>query len=102
MYDDAKNGLSDNSTIYWQETNLGESWRCEVTPNDGFGDGPTLSSESMIILSSENTPPVAENLTLTPDVPFTTDDLVASYDYFDADGDLEWGSEIFWFNGVPQ
>jgi hypothetical protein len=36
-YNETKNGLSDNSTIYWQETNVGETWRCEVTPNDGFG-----------------------------------------------------------------
>jgi len=44
-----------------------------------------------------NTPPEASNLAITPSYPQTTDDLVGSYDYYDADGDSESGSEIRWY-----
>ncbi|MEM3731650.1 MAG: dockerin type I domain-containing protein [Candidatus Bathyarchaeia archaeon] len=54
-------------------------------------------------LAAPNTPPEASNLKITPAFPRTTDDLVASYTYFDADGDPESGSEIRWYkNGVLQ
>ena len=44
-----------------------------------------------------NTPPEASNLAITPGSPLTTDDLVGSYDYYDADGNPESGSEIRWY-----
>ena len=44
-----------------------------------------------------NTPPEASNLAITPSYPQTTDDLVGTYDYYDADGDGESGSEIRWY-----
>jgi len=50
-----------------------------------------------------NTPPEVSNLKITPAFPETTDNLVGSYDYFDAEGDPESGSEIRWYkNGVLQ
>jgi len=48
-------------------------------------------------IAAPNTPPVASNLSITPSSPETTDDLVGSYDYYDADGDDESGSEIKWY-----
>jgi hypothetical protein len=44
-----------------------------------------------------NTPPEASNLAIIPSSPQTTDDLVGSYDYYDADGDTESGSETRWY-----
>jgi hypothetical protein len=50
-----------------------------------------------------NTPPEASNLKISPAFPKTTDDLVASYDYYDAEGDAQSGSEIRWYkNGTLQ
>jgi len=50
-----------------------------------------------------NTPPEASNLAITPSYPQTTDNLVGSYDYYDADGDSESGSETRWYkNGLLQ
>ncbi|MFC1713662.1 C10 family peptidase [Candidatus Poribacteria bacterium] len=44
-----------------------------------------------------NTPPVASNLDINPSSPRTADNLVASYDYSDADSDPQSGSEIRWY-----
>jgi len=56
--------------------------------------------DGIYLFSSEvtpNTPPEASNLVITPSSPRTTDDLVGTYDYYDADGDTESGSEIRWY-----
>ena len=50
----------------------------------------------------ENTPPVASNLNIDPSSPGPGDDLVASYDYYDADGDLQSGSEIRWYRNSAE
>lgn len=50
-----------------------------------------------------NNPPDASNLQLTPSLPTTIQDLAASYNYFDSDGDAESGTEIRWYkNAVLQ
>jgi hypothetical protein len=48
-YNDTKDGLSNSSTTVAAETKTGESWRCEVTPNDSYLDGQTKSSDPVII-----------------------------------------------------
>ena len=45
-----------------------------------------------------NTPPTANTLAITPAVPKTTDDLVGSYIYYDAEEDPEDSTEIRWYN----
>lgn len=51
----------------------------------------------------ENTPPIASSLQISPSSPSTSDNLVGSYSYYDADGDPESGSQIRWYkNGVQQ
>jgi hypothetical protein len=53
--------------------------------------------------TSANAPPEANNLTITPVNPRTSDDLTANYDYHDVDGDNETGSTICWYkNGELQ
>ena len=50
-----------------------------------------------------NSLPVVTNVDISPDLPSPTDNLVLSYDYYDADGDIESGTTIRWFkNGVHQ
>lgn len=43
-----------------------------------------------------NIAPVAENLAISPASPTSSDDLVGSYDYSDADGHPESGTQIRW------
>jgi hypothetical protein len=56
--------------------------------------GGTYQYSSVV---APNTPPEASNLVITPSHPQATADLVGSYDYNDADGDSESGSEIRWY-----
>ncbi|MEM1590047.1 MAG: DUF2341 domain-containing protein, partial [Candidatus Bathyarchaeia archaeon] len=46
------NGSGNSSTIVSEETAYGESWKCKVTPNDGFGDGEPKFSNTITIGSS--------------------------------------------------
>jgi parallel beta-helix repeat protein len=77
-----------NSTVS-QETSPGEVWQACVTPNDGTEDGNTSCSNTLTVLSSEppNTPPVAENVTLssTFGTNLTDENLTVSWDSYDAD-----------------
>ena len=97
-YMDTKDGLSNKSTLSKYETSPGEQWRCYVTPNDGKIDGSTLPTSIVTITDVVNDAPVASNLEITPASPVTGDDLVANYDYFDANGHPELGSVISWYN----
>jgi hypothetical protein len=86
-------------------------WNWETDPNAG---GPTdnwyplQNKPAQDILNQYysvglNTPPVVENLQISPSNPLTTDSLVGSYEYSDADGDPENGTEIRWYkNAVLQ
>ncbi len=96
-YLDTRNGLSSNSTISKYDTEVGEQWRCQVTPNDGSIDGAAVYTATRTILDAANTPPVASNLFITPASPVTGDDLVANYTYYDAEGNPEAGSIVSWY-----
>ncbi len=50
-----------------------------------------------------NTPPIATNLTITPQMPKTADELRGEYTFYDADGDPEDLTQIRWYkNNVQQ
>jgi hypothetical protein len=49
LYADSKNGYSSSSTIVSEQTTEGETWRCNVTPNDALQDGDTNSSNDLLI-----------------------------------------------------
>jgi predicted glutamine amidotransferase len=50
-----------------------------------------------------NTPPVALDLSISPVLPTTSDDLIGDYTYFDSNGDPEDGTEIRWYkNSILQ
>jgi len=98
---DSKDGLSSSSANAAQETKTGETWRCEVTPNDSHQDGATKTSNTITI--GINNPPTAKNLAITPTSPKTNDNLTAGYTYFDPEGNAESGTEIRWYkNGILQ
>jgi hypothetical protein len=46
-YIDTKDGLSDSETIVPQETTAGESWICQIIPNDSWEDGIAVNSQSL-------------------------------------------------------
>jgi len=91
---------NDTLTVPSSATSNGQAWYFTVRPSDGKGFGEVQTSDSVTI---NNTVPVARDLSITPVSPKPGDDLVGSYDYSDADGDPESGSEVRWYkDGVLQ
>jgi hypothetical protein len=83
-------------------TTKGSQWYFTVRPFDGADYGSLQTSATVTI---QNNPPAASNLSLTPALPVTADNLVAAYVFLDADNDVESGSEVHWYkNGslVPE
>ncbi len=72
IYQNYKAGLNNKTAniITLESTALGEQWKCSVTPNDGYSDGQTKNSTSVII-SATNTAPTRVNLS-TPTAGNTT------------------------------
>ncbi len=69
-------------TVPASETAKGQVWAVSVTPNDGKVDGPAGRASTTIV----NSLPVVD-VTLSPEVPTTLDDLVVIPEATDADGD---------------
>ena len=46
-----KDGESDKSVIVSEETNLWETWKCIVIPNNGIQDGIEIESNILTIIS---------------------------------------------------
>ena len=46
-----KNGFSDKRVIVSEETNVGESWKCIVTPNDGIQDDESVESNVLDVIN---------------------------------------------------
>ncbi|MBD3182406.1 hypothetical protein GF312_08945 [Candidatus Poribacteria bacterium] len=76
-------------------TQRGEEWYFTVMPKDGKEFGQQLQSPVVTIV---NAVPVAKDVTLSPADPTSEDDLVASYVYEDADGDIQQGFKIRWYS----
>jgi hypothetical protein len=91
--------LNGSLSVQTGNTSKGEKWIFEVRPRDGFDFGSWFSC--LINTTIGNSVPIVNNLAVTPVYAKTSDDLTASYDYFDIDSDLENGSYIRWFrNGI--
>ncbi len=116
IYIDPENDPEEGSRITWYKNSISQTkyndmlripsdatarkqiWYFTVMPKDGKQFGAIKQSGFVVI---GNTPPKASNLSISPPYPLKTDDLVANYDYFDVDGDLEGRTEIKWYkNGV--
>jgi len=80
--------------IPFGSTEKGQGWYFTVTPGDGTDFGELRTSPTVTI---GNTRPVAINPYISPASPLTGDDLVANYEYSDADGDPESGTIIRWY-----
>ncbi|UCG03735.1 MAG: hypothetical protein JSW11_07065, partial [Candidatus Heimdallarchaeota archaeon] len=113
-FTDADDDSESNSIIYWYrngihnetfdnqtnvpstETKRGESWYFIVQPSDGISYGNIKTSPSVLI---QNSAPISGNLTITPSIPYTSDNLTLNYDYFDLDGDEQDNSsrQICWY-----
>ena len=99
QYNDAKTGDSSSSTFQpFGIAGSNDMLACDVIPTDSYVEGTTSSTTSFEII---NTPPVAS----APNIyPISTrsqvlqgQNLVANYTYYDADVDLESGSQIQWY-----
>ena len=85
------------------ETEIGQEWCAQLTPNDGKTDGVLAASNCVTIQSaSKNTPPIVEYAYIEPIPKASNDDnLLLQYHFVDVDGDKEGGTHIFWYqNGV--
>ena len=73
-----------------------QSWRVEVTPNDGNEFGDTVSLDPVSI---GNTAPIARDLSIGPESPMDDDDLILNWEYYDLDGDPQDDQQttIYWF-----
>jgi hypothetical protein len=93
--------LNDSNTVQAGNTSKNEEWHFKVRPNDGTEFGIWVSCPTNATIG--NTIPTASNLQLNPSDPKTGENLIASYDYYDADFDSQSGTQIRWFrNGVLQ
>ncbi|MEC8378725.1 MAG: Ig-like domain-containing protein [Myxococcota bacterium] len=81
-----------SQTVPSSATNKGDVWTVRVTPNDGYGDGPSGAASITI----QNSPPVISSVTITPSSGVTTSTaLTCSETSSDADNDsltivFEW------------
>lgn len=112
VYIDSENDPEKESRITWYKNNVVQTqfndmlvipssatvrkqvWYFSVQPKDGKQYGSLKQSNYVII---GNTPPSATNVYVSPAYPIKKDDLVANYEYYDVDGDLEGRTEIKWY-----
>ena len=88
--------LSD-PTVPPMETANGETWRVQVTPRDSLSAGPFAQSTITI----RNTPPVIEDVSLTPEGARTADDITCNVGALtDPDGDVATYTYLWTVNGV--
>ncbi|UCE73574.1 MAG: right-handed parallel beta-helix repeat-containing protein [Methanomassiliicoccales archaeon] len=92
--------LNNQLTVSRNHTEKGQVWNFTVRLRDGFDFGEVMVSSDITI---QNSPPMASDLIITPRFPLGDENLVASYTYFDDDGDTEASFEIRWYkNGLLQ
>lgn len=97
---------ADGRTLTWQSEEdepggKSNDYRIGIIPNDGMENGIGAFTERFLL--DNNEAPVATEVSISPSPPFSRDNLVASYTFFDEDGDMEIGSVIKWYkNGDEQ
>ena len=78
--------------INFSNTKRGEVWSMKITPNDGTNLGDVITKEVVIL----NSKPVLSNLTISPSGPSQNNDLTASWNEYDEDGD-DLTNSIKWY-----
>ena len=111
-YNETKDGLTRSSTLAHTETKTGETWTCQVIPNDSHQDGNASTSNPLLILPGPQVPPVVNNVRVLGQTSMSTsrvwsnETIVAIYSYSDANDDPEvfggsYGTQIRWYrNGT--
>jgi len=86
--------LDDATSVSSSFLSKGQMWTVTVTPSDGTDMGSSVTSSSVTI---QNTPPVANGLSISPTDPTEQDDITMSYSFSDVDLDTESGTVIQWY-----
>ncbi|MHA2402244.1 MAG: hypothetical protein ACXADH_04570, partial [Candidatus Kariarchaeaceae archaeon] len=92
------------TSIYAENTTTDEVWYYIIRVFDGEDYSLNITSDIGVIIGGGlNLRPSAENLTITPITPLTSDDLTADYDYSDPENNSQIAYEIFWYkDGILQ
>ena len=83
--------------IHSDETRVNETWNATVTPNDGYIDGETLWSNSLVIVAGNAIPTVRLNLTSYSATNLSTEDIYTNWTIVDLNGDIEQDNETKWY-----
>ncbi len=94
--DGVASGASTSSTLPASATSRGETWTVVVTPDDGFGPGPSASAS----LTVGNTAPELSAASIDPAAPVTEDVLSVLSTTADADGDAVTVDVTWYVNGT--
>ncbi len=89
--------LDDTNTVSSLMTRSGDQWQFSVVPHDGTDAGSEVTSNLIIIGSSNNAPTIPSAL-IAPSTPATNDDLDATWTFSDSNsGDSQLDFEINWY-----
>ena len=113
-YNETKDGLTNSSTLTDKETRTGETWTCQVTPNDSHQDGTAIASNPLLVLPGPQVAPVVSNVrvigqeSLSTSLVWSNESIIAYYECFDQNDDPivfggPFGTQIRWYrNNVYQ
>jgi hypothetical protein len=92
-------GLANRSSnmIVHNETQIGDTWICSVTPNDGYVNGITSNSSAVTITSAGNAAPSVSSISMSPSLPNTSSTLSCNATVVDSENStlaIEWT----WYN----
>ena len=91
--------LETSTTVLSTATQKGEIWQVRIRVTDGIDWSDWLVQEVLIV----NTPPIVESVSIQPNLVFTNDSLLVSYEYSDIDGDASNDPAITWSkDGIEQ
>ncbi|MGB0474400.1 MAG: choice-of-anchor V domain-containing protein, partial [Candidatus Poseidoniaceae archaeon] len=80
-------------------TQKGEIWQAKIRVSDGIDWSDWLVREVLIT----NTAPIVESVSIQPNLVYTNDSVLVSYEYSDIDGDASNNPAIEWSkNGIEQ
>ncbi len=94
VYQSQFDGLQNLSTAQLVK---GDEWFAEVRPGDDFDFGNWTRSENITI---SNTAPLITETGIYPEIAYTSNDLIASFEGEDIDGDPIIDYKIVWHDGV--
>ncbi|MFX0206428.1 MAG: hypothetical protein ACFFDT_10625, partial [Candidatus Hodarchaeota archaeon] len=93
--------FENKSSIPANYTLKNQEWLVSIGVRDIGGLWSDLVNSSVVVIA--NSPPTVNNIVIIPEYPNETENLVANWDYYDADGDPQNTSFITWYkNGVEQ